>query len=199
MRNRRDIRTVGDNLLVRPRFTTGVVLCALLLAASLGAQEAAKGNANAGDQSAARLAGTVVDESGGALVDATVTVSSSAGTTQAKTTTDANGMFDVRGVRPGRYRVRIERKMFTTVQVEVDVVDDVPTAPVRAVLKVSGVTAAVEVQAQGGYVVHNAITATKTDAPLFGTPVAVSVVPGAVLEEQQTGRIADGLKNVSSA
>ncbi|MGH8613168.1 MAG: TonB-dependent siderophore receptor, partial [Gammaproteobacteria bacterium] len=47
------------------------------------------------------------------------------------------------------------------------------------------------------YNVPNATTATKTDTPIFDTPVSVQVVPQQVLRDQQAIRLRDALKNVS--
>ncbi|MGH8654673.1 MAG: TonB-dependent receptor plug domain-containing protein [Gammaproteobacteria bacterium] len=47
------------------------------------------------------------------------------------------------------------------------------------------------------YNVPNATTATRTDTPIFDTPVSVQVVPKQVLEDQQVIALKDALKNVS--
>ncbi len=47
------------------------------------------------------------------------------------------------------------------------------------------------------YTAPNATTATKTDTPIFDTPVSIQVVPQQVLRDQQAYRIADAVKNVS--
>lgn len=47
------------------------------------------------------------------------------------------------------------------------------------------------------YTVTNSSTATKTDTPIFDTPVSVQVVPRAVMDDQKTTRIKDALENVS--
>ena len=47
------------------------------------------------------------------------------------------------------------------------------------------------------YNVPNATTATKTDTPIFDTPVSIQVVPQQVLRDQQAVRLQDALKNVS--
>ena len=144
------------------------------------------------------VSGTVVDQAGGAIVGATVTVTSASGAAQGKATTDVGGMFEVGSLPPGKYRIQIEQKHFTTAQIDVTVVEGARLEPIHAVLKPGSVYSTLEVRETGQYVVQDATTATKTDAPLAETPVSVSVVPNAVLEDQQTGRIADGLKNVSS-
>ncbi|MEI8210319.1 MAG: TonB-dependent receptor plug domain-containing protein [Methylococcales bacterium] len=47
------------------------------------------------------------------------------------------------------------------------------------------------------YTVRNSSTATKTDTPIFDTPVSLQVVPRAVMDDQNTPRIKDALENVS--
>ncbi len=44
---------------------------------------------------------------------------------------------------------------------------------------------------------QNSFTATKTDTPIFDTPVSIQVVPKAVMEDQKSFRIKDALENVS--
>lgn len=48
-----------------------------------------------------------------------------------------------------------------------------------------------------GYSVSNATTGTKTDTPLFDTPISVQVVPKAVIDDQQAIGLENVLKNVS--
>ncbi|MGZ4969987.1 MAG: TonB-dependent siderophore receptor [Methylobacter sp.] len=48
-----------------------------------------------------------------------------------------------------------------------------------------------------GYSVSNASTGTKTDTPLFDTPISVQVVPKAVIDDQQAIGLENTLKNVS--
>lgn len=47
------------------------------------------------------------------------------------------------------------------------------------------------------YNVRNSSTATKTDTPIFETPVSVQVVPRAVMDDQKSPWIKDALENVS--
>ncbi len=47
------------------------------------------------------------------------------------------------------------------------------------------------------YAVPNANSATKTDTPIMETPVAVQVVPRAVMQDQQAVQVGDAVKNVS--
>lgn len=144
------------------------------------------------------LSGAVVDQSGGAVVGAIVTVQSRGGAAEGRATTDERGAFVVANLRPGGYRVQVERRLFASVEIEVDVADGQPLEPLRVVLIPSGVTELVTVEGAEPYVVRNSTTATKTDVPLFDTPVAVSLVPRAVLDEQKVTSLRDALENVSS-
>jgi iron complex outermembrane recepter protein len=47
------------------------------------------------------------------------------------------------------------------------------------------------------YVVSNVTTATKTDTPIFDTPVSVQTIPKSVMRDQQAIRVGDALRNVS--
>lgn len=47
------------------------------------------------------------------------------------------------------------------------------------------------------YSVSNAVTGTKTDTPLFDTPISVQVLPKAVIDDQQAIGLENALKNVS--
>lgn len=47
------------------------------------------------------------------------------------------------------------------------------------------------------YTTRNSSTATKTDTPIFDTPVSVQVVPRTVMDDQKTTRLKDALENVS--
>ncbi|MEQ1910328.1 MAG: TonB-dependent receptor [Vicinamibacterales bacterium] len=147
-------------------------------------------------QSLAAITGTVVDQSGGALVGAAVTVVSSSGATRGRATTDGSGMFEVRNVAAGKYRVQVERQLFNQATVDVEVVDGAVPTPLRVVLSVSGISEVVDIEAAGA--VSRATTATKTQAPLFDTPVAVTLVPRALLDEQKAASLKDALLNVSS-
>ncbi|MCK9609256.1 MAG: TonB-dependent receptor [Methylomonas sp.] len=48
------------------------------------------------------------------------------------------------------------------------------------------------------YTVTNSTTATKTDTPIFDTPVSIQVVPRVVMNDQKATTIKDALENVSS-
>lgn len=47
------------------------------------------------------------------------------------------------------------------------------------------------------YTVYKSATGTKTDTPIFDSPVSIQVVPRAVMEDQKNTRVKDALENVS--
>lgn len=72
-----------------------------------------------------------------------------------------------------------------------EISDESDTGPVEQEdLTVSG-------QEMSGYNVLDASTATKTDTPIFDTPVSIQVVPRVVMQDQQAIRLHDVTKNVS--
>jgi iron complex outermembrane receptor protein len=50
---------------------------------------------------------------------------------------------------------------------------------------------------QQGYTVTNSSSGTKTNTPIFQTPVSIQVVPAEVIEDQKAFRVQDALENVS--
>ncbi len=48
-----------------------------------------------------------------------------------------------------------------------------------------------------GYTVPNATSATKTDTPIFDTPVSIQVMPRELLDDQQAFTAQEALKNIS--
>jgi hypothetical protein len=87
---------------------------ALVLASALSAQT------NTG-----RILGSVKDQSGGAIVAATVTVTEAGRGVSRTTVTDASGEFVIPNLPPGNYKLRVEAKGFkvserTSVQLEVN-------------------------------------------------------------------------------
>src|SRR5262245_20366794 len=64
----------------------------------------------------ATLTGTVLDQTGGVVADARVTVPDDATALQRKTTSSADGAFAVAALSPGRYRVIAQRQGFAPIE-----------------------------------------------------------------------------------
>ena len=148
-------------------------------------------------QSPGRIAGTVVDEGGGAVVGAKITLIDSVGTVQRTTSTDSGGGFSISGVASGTYKIHVEQKEFEASEVSVNLGPSSSAEPLRVVLHVAAVRQSVTVSDVGVYLVPDASGATKTDTPTMETPISVQVIPQQVLVDQQTVRLDDALQNVS--
>src|SRR6516162_4328652 len=77
----------------------GAVVFFMLLALPLKAQYAA-------------IVGTVKDQQGGAMANASVTLTGVESGVSQNTSTDAEGNYEFPTVRPGNYKIRIEQKGF---------------------------------------------------------------------------------------
>ena len=88
------------------RIVMFVTLVALLLVPSLGAAQARVTGAD--------LRGTVVDQSGGVLVEASVTVTNVQTNIVRTTETEASGRYSVPALPPGKYIVTASQSGFTT-------------------------------------------------------------------------------------
>jgi iron complex outermembrane receptor protein len=178
---------------------------ALLVLAVLSSVPAGAVNAHTADESAESpqqaaeqtmsTSGTVVDSSGGAVLGATVTLTDDAGVTRGRTVTDASGAYTITSVRPGSYLLRVEHAAFETERVQVTL--NAGTTPLRVVLKVAGVQEFVTVEG-AGYRAPSAGAATRTGGTALETPVAVAVVPRAVIADQRSTRLKDSVENVAS-
>ena len=83
-----------------------------------------------------RISGTVVNEAGAAVPDATVSASSSASRGGGRATTDAAGAFTIEGVTPGRFTFRaVKQGVGSGTATDVDISSG---APVRITLQMGG-------------------------------------------------------------
>lgn len=134
-------------------------------------------------QSANSIGGTVVDEAGGVVPGAVVTVTTPGGQSR-RIDTDASGAFTLGDLPPGRSVVTAGMSGFddavTTVQVE----PGVGVSGVRLVLRTAGLREEV------------VVTATRTATETSTLPAAVSVVSSRVIESRNVNRISDALTQV---
>jgi hypothetical protein len=102
--------------------------------------------ATAMGQANAALSGTIVDPSGAALADVTLTLQNTQTGVDLKTSSNETGVYQFGSVQPGRYRLTAERRDFSVVYqdliLEVSAQINLPLA-----LKLAPVTGAVEVTA----------------------------------------------------
>ncbi|MGH9935308.1 MAG: carboxypeptidase regulatory-like domain-containing protein [Blastocatellia bacterium] len=118
------------------KFTSLAGMCLLLLASAAFAQS-----------STATLNGTVSDETGAVIADAMITVTSAA-TGQTRTTnSNSAGFYTFPLLKPGAYRLRVERSGFTPAQREDVLLQVGDTVALDLSLKVGGVGETVQVTA----------------------------------------------------
>jgi iron complex outermembrane receptor protein len=144
------------------------------------------------------LTGVVVDQSGGPVAGATVTLLNKPSGQARVVTTDERGAFTLTAVPSGRHALRVEKEQFSTEHVEVIAGSDAALSPIRVVLTVAGVHETVNVAGiLAPYVKPTAAMASKTDTPIMQTPFAVEAVPSQVITDQQALQLSDVTRNVS--
>ncbi len=149
-------------------------------------------------QTAGTIRGVVVDQSGGAIAGATVTLQAQSAARNQSTTTDERGAFRLGGVPDGHYVLRIDKSQFASARLDVTIDLPATPAPVRVVLNVAGVRESVAVSAASApYIKDSTSLASKTDTPIMQTPFSIDVVPSQALADQQVVHLSDVAKNVS--
>jgi len=148
-------------------------------------------------QAAPIVSGTVRDITGLALPHATVTMTTSAGEIAASATTDATGRYTIERFAPGRYTVTATSVGFARQSREL--VIETGNRVVDFSLPVDVLTQTVTVSAQSPDSFHTqtATSALRTDVPLMDVPQAVSIVPAAILEQQEIREVGDVARTVS--
>lgn len=141
------------------------------------------------------ITGVVVDPSGGAIAGAQVTLVDAGGALRQTTKSDSRGNFSFSGLPAGRYAIQVESSQFEPARTEVEI-GSTPPSPVRITLSVRAVREELTVRAEG-YGIPVVAGATKTDIPIFDTPVSIEVVPREVIDDQQAIYVDDAVKNIS--
>lgn len=126
--------------------------------------------------------GVVVDEVGGAIAGARVTVSDASGAIVQTTTSDAAGAFSLNGLVPGTYSVLIEMNLFSPVAQPVTVPASGSATRLRAVLKA------------GGFAESVVVTARRVETRVAETPQKVEVIDSTDIERTVAADLTDVLK-----
>lgn len=146
-----------------------------------------------------RLAGLVVDESGGVISGATVTLFDTGGSERQRTTTNTAGAFSIDGLPPGQYDLRVEQRLFETGRQRVDIADGPAPAPLRVVLKIATVRDAVTVEGTSPYSRPASSAATRFDADNLLVPQSTQTIVASLIEDSGAIDVGDVLKLVPSA
>ena len=118
------------------------------------------------------LEGSLVDETGGALVGATVKLRCGSFAKEVRTIGD--GTFRL-AAPAGAYQVDIDTPGFEPLSQIIELTSPGPVER-QFTLRIGAFASIVTVSEKGGYVAASATTATKTDAPLIEIPQSVSVI-----------------------
>jgi len=130
-------------------------LCLLILFSANGAQA-----------QSASISGTVVDPSGGVVVNATVTIHNPVSGLERSTTTDSSGTFTFPNVPFNPYHLSVNAKGFTSYAQDVEIRSAVPLS-VPITLKVEGGSSTVTVEGGGDLVENDSTFHTDVDRALF--------------------------------
>ncbi|MEQ1573804.1 MAG: TonB-dependent receptor [Vicinamibacterales bacterium] len=127
------------------------------------------------------ITGVVVDQSGGTIAGAIVTLRSVSGLPPYAVTADANGEFSTAPLTPGRYEVEVRHDLFDTVVISVDVQGS-GTPPLRVTLNVGGLTTSM------------VVTGRRVETRLSETPQKIEVIAARDIDRAVAADITDVLK-----
>lgn len=153
---------------------SGVLLVCAIVSMLVGVRPAAA-------QTPASLRGLVVDQSGGAIVGAQVTVRGQAGAVRV-VSTDTAGEFSVSGLAAGRYDVEVQSPLFDVTRAVADVREGVAPALLRVALRVAGLSEAL------------VVTGRRAEGRLSETPQRIEVVRREDIERSGALDLVDVLK-----
>ena len=131
------------------------------------------------------LKGTIVDELGGAIVGARVTLRDAAAAIVATTVSDSAGAFSVDGVPAGKYVVEAETSLFAPGRVSVEIPEAAAPPAVQLALKVAGLTDSL------------VVTGRRVESRLSETPQEIQLVTREDLERSVAVDLTDALKKNS--
>ena len=150
-------------------------------------------------QARGTIAGTVKDQQGRAIQDATVTLLSGgtpAAPLQHIKTNDA-GAFSFSGIAAGTYVIEVERTGFSKSMTTISTASQGATQ-VSLEMKIAGPGEQVTVNAQlDSFRVNESSIATKTSIPINEIPQGVGVVDQALIQSQQDIQFASAAENIS--
>ena len=136
-----------------------------------------------------KLNGSVVDQSKGVVIGASVVLV--CGSYRQQTQTTADGSYSISAPQ-GSYTLTVETPGYDTLERTVDL-NKAGEQQLDLTLNVGRVTSIVSVTAQSGYVATSSTTATKSDIPLIETPQSISVITLDQLEQRDVQSMNEAL------
>jgi len=140
------------------------------------------------------VSGTVVDDSGTAIVGAMVEVQSANRTLLKTTESDTNGSFTITGLAAGNYRFIVSHAAFETKEVAISIEAQTPP-PLRISLAIRAVNTTMNVQGREDDLVGVANSATQgtvgaaeiADRPILRSGEVLETVPGVIITQHAGG------------
>jgi outer membrane cobalamin receptor len=170
-------------VLTRPaRFSTRILLCIFLSAASMAPVLGARALPAASDAPTSSVSGAITDPAGARVAHARVVLSRPLAVV-ATTEADARGEYRFDRVAPGRYELRVVADGFGADPIDV-VVTSGKSAVANLALHVSAVVESV------------VVSAAQVELPLARAADSVSVIPETELRAEQVETVADALRSV---
>jgi len=113
--------------------------------------------------------------------------------------TDRKGEFEVKGIKPGSYTVKVTMIGYQTQEKEANIQNDETTKLHFSLIPEDIELQGVEItgRKERGYKNTNTFTATKTETPIRYVPQAVSYVTKELIDDQMAFKMMDVLKNIS--
>ncbi len=142
--------------------------------------------AGAEAQIESRIYGHIVDQSGAAVVGATVTLLNIATGTERTTTSDESGSYQFTGLSIGIYRLRVQKAGFSEISRNLEIAELGESVEVNFDLMPGGITEQVTV------------TATRGQRDVLNVPVRTQAITQTVLARQNPAGTGDVLLNVPS-
>lgn len=113
--------------------------------------------------------------------------------------TNRKGEFELKGILPGSYTIKVTMLGFQSQEKEINILDDKKTKVEffleEEFIQLQGVE--ITGRKERGYKNTNTFTATKTETPIRYVPQAVSYVTKELIDDQMAFKMMDVLKNIS--
>ena len=145
------------------------------------------------------ISGTVMDATGAAIRDASVTATQIDTGRRTTVNTNGAGAYVFPSLPPALYSLKVIAPGFSTFDQSNLALGANQSLSVSARLKVGSASETIEVEggAPAFYAVADSISATRTNTPVIDIPQSVESIPQTVIAEQDTHTLADALLNVS--
>jgi catecholate siderophore receptor len=141
------------------------------------------------------LDGRVADATGAVIPKAKVRLFSSAGKLVAETTSDDTGDFQLTGLRPGTYDLRVEYSGFASHAERINIAEG-HGLKASVTMSMAAGSEVVNVTAEAAYSESVAVSGAKMEIPLRDLPQSIAVVNSELMRSQGANSMQDAVRNV---